>query len=51
MQLGAKNEIKILSLFIDVDRMMGKHFEDGLRDLGTAGEAAAIKGGCRPLSP
>jgi hypothetical protein len=32
---------KIMGLFINMDRMIGKHFEDGLRDLGTAAEVHA----------
>jgi carbon monoxide dehydrogenase subunit G len=37
--------LKIMSLFIDVDRMMGKRFEDGLRALRTAAQAKATQHG------
>jgi uncharacterized protein YndB with AHSA1/START domain len=32
---------KIMGLFINMDRMIGKHYEDGLRDLRTAAEVHA----------
>jgi carbon monoxide dehydrogenase subunit G len=32
--------MKVMGLFVNMDRMMGKHFEDGLRNLKSAAEGA-----------
>jgi uncharacterized protein YndB with AHSA1/START domain len=35
--------MKLMSLFVNMDRAMGKHFEEGLRNLKSAAESGAAK--------